>query len=150
MARVGAVLWLFILLVVVPTVLYSFGAAGYVLAYLFVLNLLAGYRFWTRRRIGELGEKSMALIYLASGIFFFAFLIDPVQIDTAPVARLDSLTGWREVLAAKPDAQPALIGTPVEQMSIGRRSGTTERPWLDGLVEDVMRRPEEPRTTTGH
>lgn len=146
-ARVGAVMWLFILLVFVPTVLYGLGAGAGVLAYLFALNLIAGYTFWMRRRLGGLGQKSMALIYLASGVCFFAFLIDPVKIDSTRIDGLKSLSAWQAVLDPKPESGPVLAGTPVEQMSVKQRAGTSDRPWLDGLIEDVVRRPEEPRKT---
>jgi len=147
---VGSVLWLFILLVFVPTALYGLGASALILVYLFALNLLAGYTFWTRRRFAGLGQKSVALAYLASGICFFAFLVDPVKIDTATAQRLDSLAAWQRALSAKQTQTPMLAGTPVEQMSVDRRSETSARPWLMGLIEDVVRRPEEPRKAFKH
>ncbi len=55
----GSVLWLFILLVFVPTALYGLGASALILVYLFTLNLMAGYTFWTRGRLGGLGRISV-------------------------------------------------------------------------------------------
>jgi len=144
---VSAVLWLFILLVFVPTALYGAGASVLIVAYLFGLNLVAGYTFWTRRAMPGLGRKTTALAYLVSGICFFTFLVDPVQIDTATATRLDSLDAWEQALSVKEPGDPMLAGSPVEQMSVIRRTGHAIRPWLAGLIEDVVRRPEEPRQT---
>jgi len=140
-----AVLWLFILLIFVPTALYGSGLEPVIAVYLFALNLAAGYLFWTRRPLGGLGPKSVALAYMASGVFFFAFLVDPVRIDTMPVERIATMSAWREALHLDPDTTPKLAGTPIDQKEIDRRTGFGVRPWLEGLVEDVVRRPEEPR-----
>ena len=69
----GAALWLFILLIFAPTLLYGIGAAPLIVVYLFALNLVGGDLFWMGRPLGGLGRKSVALAYVASGIFFFAF-----------------------------------------------------------------------------
>jgi hypothetical protein len=141
----GAILWLFILLVFVPTALYGADAEALNLAYLFVLNLVAGYSFWARRKLFGLGRKSTALVYLASGICFFAVLVEPVKIDSLAVARLDSAEAWAQALRPKPEPRPSLAGSPVEQKSIDRKIGNTKRTWLTGVVEDVVLQPEEPR-----
>jgi hypothetical protein len=138
-------MWLFILLVFVPTALYGADAASFNVGYLFVLNLIAGYCFWARRHLFGLGQKSVALIYLASGICFFAFLVEPVRIDSVAVTRLHSVAAWGEALSPKQQLKPALAGNPVEQKSIERLIGTARRPWFTGVVEDVVLQPEAPR-----
>lgn len=141
----GAALWLFILLFFIPTALYGLGVEPLISAYLFCLNVLAGYLFWTRRPLGGLGQKSIAVAYMVSGVFFFAFLVDPVRIDTVPVERFGTLAAWRKALSIAPAEESRLAGTPVDLKEIDRRTGFGGRPWLEGLVEDVVRRPEEPR-----
>jgi hypothetical protein len=141
----GAALWLFILLFFVPTVLYGLGVEPLIAVYLFALNLVAGYFFWLGKPLGGLGQKSVALAYMTSGMFFFAFLVEPVRIDTAPIERLNTAAAWRETLRLKPEPTPQLVGTPLDMTEVDRRRGVAARPWLEGFVEDVVRRPEEPR-----
>ncbi len=141
----GAAIWLFTLLVVAPTALQASVGGAPMLAYLFVLNLIAGYLFWTRRRLGDLGEKSVALAYLASGVLFFSVLVEPMRIDRTDLTNLRTWDAWQAALQRELPDYPRLEGSPVAQGAVARRTGQSGRTWLEGMVEDVVLPPERPR-----
>jgi hypothetical protein len=141
----GVAIWLFTLLVVAPTALQASVGGAPMLGYLFVLNLIAGYLFWTRRGLGELGEKSVALVYLASGVLFFSVLVEPMRIDRTDLADLRSWDAWQSALEREIPEYPRLEGSPVAQGAVARRTGRSSRSWLEGMVEDVVLPPERPR-----
>jgi hypothetical protein len=86
-----AVVLIVVLLIVVPTLLNGVGAAPLIVIYLAGLNLFAGYRFWTARQWGSLGPASVALTYLASGVFLFTLLAEPILSEESPAMTFKSL-----------------------------------------------------------
>lgn len=141
----GTAIWLFTLLFVVPTALDASLGGVPMLAYLFALNVAAGCMFWTRRTWAELGEKTVAVLYLASGVFFFSVLVDPVRIDSAGPGALARWSDWEDALRRKVPDHPRLEGGPVAQGAVARRTGASDRTWIEGLFEDVVLPPERPR-----